>query len=652
MTPLTLAEQSFLKIDTPQQVKPAAAKSGSADEFGNVMARAQGIADPETTETEAVVSTAVDGKAEATSEKSQKPANSTEAPKPLAQKATLTGDAPVEVEAEIPVMARAPEGGLTTKSAPKGMNFQVQDDATKPIKLTETVNARPTTVASLRTKASDQSKDVTKTVSTDVISPELAADTSDKAADQIVSSEAAQTESPASPEVRECLQTLSATTSAAALNVQTAVASVETAPSEKPTATLAALSLRAQMGEKPTKAASAQTSQSLQVGQKVTVADASSPKVSAGVPAAGKVEASKETADITVTAALSKGAGNDAETAKPLIAKAEIKDAKPAQEGETVTPEAQENAQTLAVATAGAAVAAPVTPRTSDKPANGVKSSQPLNTVMPNGVRRTEQSTNIPQARTAEQVAEGSPVLAPRVSSTLRTEASDGPASFAEKSAATGEKPDFALKMENMIQQAVSKDVTSEAVDVSAALTEVAQPAQPLPQTAVAAPQLQVVASPESFQQVEAAVKSAVAQELAMDEATWPETMVQDIGFETLADGEALEIQLTPENLGRVQLRMELRDGAASVTIVTETSEAAKQFNDNQQKLADLLAKQGVELANHNAGTGRDMGRGGSDGQNGNGSASSLQNDTADGTGQTEVATARKDPNRLVDVQA
>ncbi|MEY8881703.1 flagellar hook-length control protein FliK [Donghicola sp. XS_ASV15] len=634
MTPLTLAEQSFLKIDTPQQVKPAEAKSGSANVFGNVMAHARDSADQETTED--VASAQADSKTATTPDKSQKSANSTEAPKPDVQKPTLTGEARQEAKAEIPLMARVPEGGLTTKAAPKNAEAQDKPEGAKAIKLAETVGERTETVASLQTK------ELTKTVKADKNAPELAAETTDVDPQKIAASEGVQTDASASPEMRERLQALSATTSAAALNVQAAVPAAETTPNEKPAATLAALSLRAQMGEKPAKATSALTAQD---SQKASVEVTSTQNESSDVLGFGKGQSSTEKVENAATAGFSKGAGKDAKTAITPVGKADVVDPTLSKkEGETLTPEAQENAQTLAVATAGAAVSAPVTPRTTDKPATGLKSTQPVNAAPQSSARRTEQGAPTTQARLPEQAA--------RDSANLQTRAGDAPTSVVEKPAATGEKPDFALKMENLIQQAATKDTTPETLDISATFTEVAQPAQPLPQTAIAAPQVQVVASPESFQQVEAAVKTAVAQELAMDEATWPETMVQDIGFETLADGEAMEIQLTPENLGRVQLRMELRDGAASVTIVTETSEAAKQFNDNQQKLADLLAKQGVELANHNAGTGRDMGRGGSDGQNGNGSTSSLQNDTADGTGQTEVATARKDPNRLVDVQA
>ena len=74
---------------------------------------------------------------------------------------------------------------------------------------------------------------------------------------------------------------------------------------------------------------------------------------------------------------------------------------------------------------------------------------------------------------------------------------------------------------------------------------------------------------------------------------------------------EAMELTLTPENLGKIQIRMEIKDGVTSVTIVTQNEDAARLFNETKNQLSEMLARSGLDLAQHDAhaNSERDFGR-------------------------------------------
>lgn len=61
------------------------------------------------------------------------------------------------------------------------------------------------------------------------------------------------------------------------------------------------------------------------------------------------------------------------------------------------------------------------------------------------------------------------------------------------------------------------------------------------------------------------------------------------------------EVTLTPENLGRVQLKIAVRDGIAMLQVVTETPEAAKLFTETKEQLAQSLKENGLDLGQHTA---------------------------------------------------
>jgi flagellar hook-length control protein FliK len=88
---------------------------------------------------------------------------------------------------------------------------------------------------------------------------------------------------------------------------------------------------------------------------------------------------------------------------------------------------------------------------------------------------------------------------------------------------------------------------------------------------------------------------------LDTNDAAWVETLSAQIEANFTDTGGEIELQLTPENLGQLRIRLEVVDGAAQVTIVTESTDAARLFQQNEAKLSELLAKSGLNLTDHNA---------------------------------------------------
>jgi flagellar hook-length control protein FliK len=112
----------------------------------------------------------------------------------------------------------------------------------------------------------------------------------------------------------------------------------------------------------------------------------------------------------------------------------------------------------------------------------------------------------------------------------------------------------------------------------------------------------------------------SMARSLLMTDREWPTqltAMMKEARDLTQGD---IEIALQPERLGRMTIRMEMRENAVAVTIVTDNDASARLLNDNQARLADLMAKAGLDLSQHNASSGQQGGaQAGLGGQGGNG---------------------------------
>ena len=93
----------------------------------------------------------------------------------------------------------------------------------------------------------------------------------------------------------------------------------------------------------------------------------------------------------------------------------------------------------------------------------------------------------------------------------------------------------------------------------------------------------------------------------------WEAEFIDRITSQVNGEGAVIEIELAPENLGAVEVRLEITDGKAEVSFVTETRDAAKIFTQSETKLADLLQRQGLELSGQNASSKQDTRGDGSD---------------------------------------
>lgn len=141
----------------------------------------------------------------------------------------------------------------------------------------------------------------------------------------------------------------------------------------------------------------------------------------------------------------------------------------------------------------------------------------------------------------------------------------------------------------------------------------VATVASPQPVDTLSAQALQHAPAPAPTNEVsEAALPQTAASQgapltrsLMMNDREWPTQLTSMIKeARDLTQGD-IEISLQPERLGKLTIKMDMRDNAVSVTIVTDNDASARLLNDNQSRLADLMAKAGLDLTQHNASTGQ-----------------------------------------------
>lgn len=97
-------------------------------------------------------------------------------------------------------------------------------------------------------------------------------------------------------------------------------------------------------------------------------------------------------------------------------------------------------------------------------------------------------------------------------------------------------------------------------------------------------------------------VDARVEAPLDMTSPTWADSLIEDIQMQAADGAEQIDMTLTPERLGRLQIQIEMRDGAANIRIITETAEAARLFNDAQGRLSEMMERAGMDLAGHTAG--------------------------------------------------
>lgn len=98
----------------------------------------------------------------------------------------------------------------------------------------------------------------------------------------------------------------------------------------------------------------------------------------------------------------------------------------------------------------------------------------------------------------------------------------------------------------------------------------------------------------------------------------WEAALADRIAAELSGDGKEIELELAPEKLGHLKIRLEVVDGLAQVRIVTETPEAARLFQQNEHRLSENLSRAGLSLGGQDT-MSRDAQSGNAQGQNGQG---------------------------------
>lgn len=155
----------------------------------------------------------------------------------------------------------------------------------------------------------------------------------------------------------------------------------------------------------------------------------------------------------------------------------------------------------------------------------------------------------------------------------------------------------------------VSEVANSEALKNGAQSVETLVKTDPLPQ--VIAPTVNVEVGSTASQPVAPNTVQAQAPIIATQRPDWVANVSASIVDASDMAAEAMELTLTPENLGKIQIKMEVKDGATSVTIVTQNEDAARLFNETKNQLSEMLARSGLDLAQHDAqaNSERDFGR-------------------------------------------
>lgn len=166
-------------------------------------------------------------------------------------------------------------------------------------------------------------------------------------------------------------------------------------------------------------------------------------------------------------------------------------------------------------------------------------------------------------------------------------------------------KSEFPLQLESafvaLAPKQAAHDMTFTITNTPEALTPAPmQTANASPEaSAFAAPTVQITQNPTSFNPNPSMTSATTV--LDTQNAQWIEEIQNSVTL-TQNDGvQEIELTLSPEHLGRVQIRLELRDGATGIFVITETPEAAKLFDDHKSDLASALNDKGLDMTDHQA---------------------------------------------------
>lgn len=108
----------------------------------------------------------------------------------------------------------------------------------------------------------------------------------------------------------------------------------------------------------------------------------------------------------------------------------------------------------------------------------------------------------------------------------------------------------------------------------------------------------------------------------------WEAALADRIAAELSSDGKEIELDLAPETLGHLKIKLEVVDGLAQVRIVTETPEAARLFQQAEHRLSESLSRAGLSLGGQDT-----MSRDAQTGQGQSGQGQSAPGQTGQGPG-------------------
>jgi flagellar hook-length control protein FliK len=80
------------------------------------------------------------------------------------------------------------------------------------------------------------------------------------------------------------------------------------------------------------------------------------------------------------------------------------------------------------------------------------------------------------------------------------------------------------------------------------------------------------------------------------DRPGWETALADRISAELSGDGQQIDLELAPDHLGRLKIRLDMSDGQALVRFVTETPEAARLIQQNEHRLSEAMTRAGLSL--------------------------------------------------------
>ena len=91
-------------------------------------------------------------------------------------------------------------------------------------------------------------------------------------------------------------------------------------------------------------------------------------------------------------------------------------------------------------------------------------------------------------------------------------------------------------------------------------------------------------------------------QTLDMAKNNWAEMLLQRVQKGLAGGKDQLDFQLSPRNLGKMQITLVIQNDRTNIQIQTETTAAASMLNDSEARLSQMLEASGLRLGNLNSG--------------------------------------------------